>query len=87
MKFPEKSAVAFVNKTVSSTVSVGSAVTFTLIVGPSSLNTRFKPISSVALWVSPSLSVTVAVSVTRLSALRLFESFGSVVVGCTTARI
>ena len=34
---------------------------------------------------SPSLSVIVAVSVTRLSADRLTGSFGSLV-GCTTAR-
>ena len=86
VKLVAKLAVALVPKTLSSTVSTGSTVRLVAIDGPSSLNTRFEPILMVALCVSPSLSVTVAVSVTRLSALKLVGSSGSVV-GCTTARI
>ncbi|MNE97341.1 hypothetical protein D3C80_1956710 [compost metagenome] len=41
---------------------------------------------SVAWALSPSLSVMVAVSVTRLSEVRLVESSGLVGSGCTTAR-
>ncbi|MNE89125.1 hypothetical protein D3C80_1865090 [compost metagenome] len=40
----------------------------------------------VAWALSPSLSVMVAVSVTRLSEVRLVESSGLVASGCTTAR-
>ncbi|MNE74827.1 hypothetical protein D3C80_1709350 [compost metagenome] len=72
-------------KTVSSTVSVGSSPAV-LMLGPSSSNTRFCPMLSVAWTLSPSPSVVVAVSVTRSSEVRLVESSGSVVSGCTTAR-
>ncbi|MNG04287.1 hypothetical protein D3C84_874100 [compost metagenome] len=41
---------------------------------------------SVAWALSPSLSVLVAVSVTRLSEVRPWASSGLVVLGCTTAR-
>ncbi|MNH08665.1 hypothetical protein D3C79_680890 [compost metagenome] len=54
--------------------------------GPSSLITRFCPMLRVAWALSPSLSVLVAVRVTRLSALRLFESSGLVASGWITAR-
>ncbi|MNG20921.1 hypothetical protein D3C84_1052240 [compost metagenome] len=56
------------------------------MLGPSSLNTRFCPMFRVAWTLSPSLSVLVAVRVTRLSAVRLVESSGLVVSECTTAR-
>ncbi|MNP60331.1 hypothetical protein D3C76_1554050 [compost metagenome] len=54
--------------------------------GPSSLITRFCPILRVAWTLSPSLSVLVAVRVTRLSEARLVESSGLVVSGWITAR-
>ncbi|MCY1455773.1 hypothetical protein D9M71_729310 [compost metagenome] len=50
------------------------------------MNTRFCPMLRVAWTLSPSLSVLVAVRVTRLSAVRLVESSGLVVSECTTAR-
>ncbi|MNY11509.1 hypothetical protein D3C86_1445410 [compost metagenome] len=54
--------------------------------GPSSLNTRFCPMFSVARALSPSPSVLVAVSVTRLSEVNDFESSGLFGSECTTAR-
>ncbi|MNQ96608.1 hypothetical protein D3C85_1122230 [compost metagenome] len=86
MKLAAKLWVSLVNSTVSSTVSVGS-VPVVVMLGPSSLNTRFCPMFNVAGALSPSPSVMVAVSVTRLSEVRLVESSGLVVSGCTTARI
>ncbi|MOA22806.1 hypothetical protein D3C78_1433920 [compost metagenome] len=86
MKLAAKLAVALVASTVSSTVSAGS-VPAVLMLGPSSSKFRFWPMLSVAWALSPSLSVAVAVNVTRLSAARLFESSGLVASGCTTARI
>ncbi|MNR00527.1 hypothetical protein D3C85_1163010 [compost metagenome] len=86
MKLAAKLWVASVSSTVSSTVSVGSTPVV-LILGPSSLNTRFCPMFRVAWALSPSLSVMVAVSVTRLSEVNVFESSGLFGSGCTTARI
>ncbi|MOA23488.1 hypothetical protein D3C78_1441110 [compost metagenome] len=77
--------MASVVSSVSSTVSVGS-VPVVLMLGPSSLNTRFCPMLRVAWALSPSPSVLVAVSVTRLSEVRLVESSGLLGSGCTTAR-
>ncbi|MNC43929.1 hypothetical protein D3C75_928180 [compost metagenome] len=77
--------VALASSTVSSTISVGSTPVVVML-GPSSLNTRFCPMFRVARALSPSPSVLVAVSVTRLSEVRLVESSGLVVLECTTAR-
>ncbi|MNC50451.1 hypothetical protein D3C75_996920 [compost metagenome] len=85
MKLAAKLWVSLVASTVSSTVRVGS-VPVVVMLGPSSLNTRFCPMLRVAWALSPSLSVMVAVSVTRLSEVRLVESSGLVASGCTTAR-
>ena len=59
VKLAAKFFVSLVASTVSSTVSVGS-VPVVLMLGPSSLNTRFAPMLSAALRLSPSLSVMVA---------------------------
>ena len=86
VKLAEKLAVASVPKTLSSTVSAGSAVALIAIDGPSSLNTRLKPIFSVTLCETVLPSVFIPVSITNSSAAKFFGSFGSLV-GCTTARI
>ncbi|MNO94530.1 hypothetical protein D3C76_861500 [compost metagenome] len=86
LKLAAKLWLASVPSTVSSTVSVGSTPVLVML-GPSSLNTRFCPMFRVARALSPSLSVLVAISVTRLSEVRLVESSGLVVLVCTTARI
>ncbi|MNZ51936.1 hypothetical protein D3C78_697680 [compost metagenome] len=85
VKLAAKLCVALVVRSVSSTVRTGS-VPVVLMLGPSSLNTRFCPMLRVAWALSPSLSVLVAVKVTRLSAVRVFESSGLLVSGCTMAR-
>ncbi|MOA35689.1 hypothetical protein D3C78_1571590 [compost metagenome] len=86
VKLAAKLWVALASSTVSSTISVGSTPVVVML-GPSSLNTRFCPMFRVAWALSPSPSVLVAISVTRLSEVRLVESSGLVVLVCTTARI
>ncbi|MNF91267.1 hypothetical protein D3C84_738620 [compost metagenome] len=86
MKLAAKLWVSSVANSVSSTVSVGSTPVV-LMLGPSSLNTRFCPMFRVARALSPSPSVLVAISVTRLSEVNVVESSGLFASGCTTARI
>ncbi|MNR19955.1 hypothetical protein D3C85_1367740 [compost metagenome] len=73
LKLAAKLWVASLNRSDSSTVSVGS-VPVVLMLGPSSLNTRFCPMLRVAWALSPSPSVLVAVSFTKSSEVRVVES-------------
>ena len=86
MKFPPKFAVAFVAKTVSSTVSVGSAVALIAIDGPSSSKLRVVPMFKVAAWLSLSPSMILPVRVIRSAVSSERESSWLPVSVCTTAR-
>uniref|UniRef100_A0A0Q9Y8J3 Uncharacterized protein n=1 Tax=Candidatus Berkiella cookevillensis TaxID=437022 RepID=A0A0Q9Y8J3_9GAMM len=82
-----KEVLAFTPKSLSSTTRVGTATALRLMLGPSSLNWKDKPISATALALSPSPSSIVAVNVTKFAALKMDVSSGSLVLACTTERL
>uniref|UniRef100_A0A0Q9Y8K8 Uncharacterized protein n=1 Tax=Candidatus Berkiella cookevillensis TaxID=437022 RepID=A0A0Q9Y8K8_9GAMM len=84
-----KEALASIAKSLSSTTRVGTATALRLMLGPSSLNWKDKPISATALALSPSPSSMVAVKVTKFAALKTEgaeDSSGSFGLSCTTER-
>uniref|UniRef100_A0A0Q9YMA5 Uncharacterized protein n=1 Tax=Candidatus Berkiella cookevillensis TaxID=437022 RepID=A0A0Q9YMA5_9GAMM len=82
-----KEVLAFTPKSLSSTTKVGTATTLRVMLGPSSLNWKDRPISATALAVSPSPSSIIAVKVTKFAALKTDVSSGLLVLSCTTARL